>query len=94
LYKHLNEPLPDISVLEDKIREAVNDVIQKATAKNPQQRFKDVIMFAQALREAAALDSSTNTTSLVELLTPREQEVLKLLIEGKSNREIADALVI
>jgi serine/threonine protein kinase/WD40 repeat protein len=94
LYKHLNQPLPDITALDEKIREAVNEVIQKATAKNPQQRFKDVIAFAQALREAAALDSSSNTTSLVELLTPREQEVLKLLIEGKSNREIADALVI
>jgi WD40 repeat protein/serine/threonine protein kinase len=94
LYKHLNQPLPDITLLDDKIREAVNEVIQKATAKNPQQRFKDVIMFAQALREAAALDSNSNTTNLVELLTPREQEVLKLLIEGKSNREIADALVI
>jgi WD40 repeat protein/serine/threonine protein kinase len=94
LYNHLNEPLPEIVSLDDTICNAVNEVIQKATAKNPQQRFKDVIAFAQALREAAALTNSAATTSLVELLTPREQEVLKLVIEGKSNREIADTLVI
>ena len=94
LFKHLNEPLPDISTLDDGIRDAINDVIQKATAKNPEGRFKDAIELAGALREAAALDATPTVTSVVELLTPREQEVLQLMIEGKKNRDIAEALVI
>ncbi len=94
LYKHLNEPLPTLNMLENSISTDVNEVIQKATAKDPQQRFKDAIALAQALREAAGLDRPSTSVSLVELLTPREQEVLKLLIEGKSNREIAEALVV
>jgi WD40 repeat protein/serine/threonine protein kinase len=94
LYKHLNEPIPEIESLENGVRGAVNAVIQKATAKDPQQRFADAMMLAQKLREAAGLDRAPTSISLVELLTPREQEVLKLLIEGKSNREIADALVV
>jgi LuxR family maltose regulon positive regulatory protein len=32
--------------------------------------------------------------SLAEPLTPRQQEVLRLMIEGRSNREIADALYV
>lgn len=94
LYKHLNEPLPDLENLDDNIRGDINDVIQKATAKDPQQRFSDAIALAQALREAAGLDRTPTSLSLVELLTPREQEVLKGIIEGKTNREIAETLVI
>ena len=94
LYKHLNEPLPDVEIVGDEVRDAINDVIQKATAKDPMQRFKDAMEMAIALREAARLDDSAVGTTLVELLTPREQEVLNLVIAGKSNREIADDLVL
>jgi serine/threonine protein kinase/WD40 repeat protein len=94
LFKHLNTSLPDIMSLDDNIRDSLNAVIQKATAKNPQERFKDVLEFVQSLRAAARLGTGEVTPSLVELLTPREQEVLQLMIEGKSNREIADVLVV
>jgi LuxR family maltose regulon positive regulatory protein len=33
-------------------------------------------------------------TPLVEVLTTREREVLKLLLDGASNRDIADRLVL
>jgi WD40 repeat protein/serine/threonine protein kinase len=94
LYRHLNDPLPALQTPDAGIRDAVNDVIQQATAKNPLQRFKDVMELAQALREAARLDSSQAGSTLVELLTPREQEVLQHIILGRSNREIADELVL
>jgi serine/threonine protein kinase/WD40 repeat protein len=94
LFKHLNTPLPDISALDESVRDGINLVIQKATAKNPQERYKDVLEFTQALRSAARVGTGEITTSIVELLTPREQEVLQLMINGKSNREIADALVV
>ena len=94
IFKHLNEPLPEITMLDAGISGDINDVIQKATAKNPQHRFKDVIELMEALRHAAQLDAAPTPTSVVELLTPREQEVLQLMIEGKTNREIADILVL
>ena len=94
IFKHLNEPLPDITTLDDRICDDVNDVVQKATAKDPKQRFSDVIEMMEALRQAAQLDTVSTPTSPVELLTPREQEVIQLIIDGKTNREIADLLVL
>lgn len=92
IFKHLNEPLPQVDSLESNIRNNVNDVIQKATEKDPQHRFKDVIEMLQALRQAAQLDTAPTPTNVVQLLTPREQEVMQLIIDGKTNREIADIL--
>ena len=39
LYHYLNDLLPDIETLDDKYRDAVNDIIQKATEKDPQGAF-------------------------------------------------------
>ena len=94
IYKHLNDPLPEITILDDSARDAVNAIIQQATSKDPRQRFDDVMKMMQALREAAQLEAAPTPTSIVELLTPREQEVMQLIIDGKSNREIADILVL
>ncbi|HEX9924605.1 MAG TPA: protein kinase [Anaerolineae bacterium] len=94
MFKQLNEPVPKIASLDQNVAAAINDVVQKATAKNPDQRYKDVLALATAFREAAGLSVSQTADKLVELLTPREQEVLKLIIEGKSNREIANKLTI
>jgi serine/threonine protein kinase len=94
LFKHLNEPVPEITSLVPEVSEAVDRVIQRATAKDPEERYPDVRSFAADFRTAAGLSVSQAGRSLVELLTPREQEVLKLMIDGKSNREIANDLVI
>ena len=91
LYKHLNEPLPLIPNLPDDIRGAINNVIQKATAKNPLDRYSDVLDMASAFRSAA---HSQNTGSIVEVLTLREQEILRLIVNGRSNKEIAEELFI
>ena len=94
LFSHLNEPIPEIDTLDDDIRDAVNKVIQKATSKDPAKRYEDVLELAAAFRDAASLRVSQLETRLVELLTPREQEVLKLIVKGNSNREIADKMVV
>lgn len=92
LYKHINEPLPTIENLDSEVADSVNAVILKATAKNPKYRYEDVIALAHSFREAAALGTGVVTPSLVEVLTPREQDVLRLLVDGRSNRQIADEL--
>lgn len=94
LYKHINDPPPEITGLDEGIRDAVNAVIQKATAKNPARRYEDIMQFALAFKEAAGLNRAPTGSTIVELLTRREQEVLSLLVAGASNKEIAQKLVI
>ena len=95
LYKHINEPLPELANLgENGIQAQVNAVIQKATAKNPAQRYADVLEMAAAFREAVGLVALPPGDETIETLTLREQEVLRCLIDGCSNREIANQLVI
>ena len=91
-YKHLNDPLPVIETLNEAVCEAVNDVIRKATAKNPAHRFRDALEMAAAFRLAAQLDGDLAVAA--EALTPREEEVLQRIVEGCSNKEIAQDLVI
>ncbi len=94
MYKHLNEPLPLVDNLPAAIVDVVNAVIQKATAKNPAHRYPDVIAFAAAFHEAMGLNRVQAAENLVETLTPREQEVLQRIIDGRSNREIAQELFV
>ncbi|MFC1959501.1 protein kinase [Chloroflexota bacterium] len=50
--KHLTEPLPDICNLRFDLPLAIDDVIQNATAKQPDERFTDIREFARAFRQA------------------------------------------
>ena len=92
LYNHINDPLPEITTLDAALSRPVNQVIQKATAKNPDQRYSDVLAFAADFREA--IGANRSTTNVVELLTQREQEILHLIVEGLSNKEIAQRLTV
>lgn len=94
LYKHINDPLPRLTQLPLKIAGRVNQVIQTATAKKPTERYDTAIDFADAFLEAAHLKRQPIPESLIDILTPREQEILQLMINGLSNREIAERLVI
>lgn len=87
LFKHLNEPLPYIEKLPEEQRDGINEVIRKATAKDPALRFQDVLEMAAAFRQV----TKTNL-NLVETLTQREHEVLRMIIDGRSNKEIAQVL--
>ena len=50
--KHLQEPLPRLHDMNPSIPPAVDTVIQKATAKNPQDRFMSALDLASAFRSA------------------------------------------
>lgn len=93
LYKHINDPLPEIVSLPDNVRDQINEIIQKATAKNPEDRYPDVLALAVAFREGIGLGTQQDL-NIVEQLTMREQEILDMIAKGMSNREIADELVI
>ena len=57
VYKHLNEPLPMIDHNALNLPPAFNEIIQRATAKEPSERYADalslVMEFEQALRQGA-----------------------------------------
>jgi serine/threonine protein kinase len=94
LYKHINDPLPSITDLPDNVCDAINDIISRATAKNPEDRYPDVLALAIAFREGIGRGLSQRDESIVEQLTLREQEVLAMIAKNMSNREIADELVV
>lgn len=58
VYKHLNEPLPMIDHTALNLPPAFNSIIQRATAKDPGERYEDalslVMEFQEALRQGAA----------------------------------------
>ena len=54
LAKHLNEPLPPVAELRPELSPAVDEVIQRATAKDPAERYPDPLALANAFRRALA----------------------------------------
>jgi predicted ATPase/predicted Ser/Thr protein kinase len=52
LQKHLNQPLPAIKVTRSEFDEALNYVIQRATAKDPAERYSDALDMVEAYRQA------------------------------------------
>lgn len=75
LYKQINDPLPPLATLAGDVGRDLDVVIQRATAKDPQQRYDNALELAVAFRKAARLKERA-AEELAELLTPREKEIL------------------
>src|SRR5689334_22283914 len=71
---------------------ALNEVLQTATAKDPAHRYPGVLRFSAALRAALPVVQRGPAQPLIEPLTERELDVLRLMIAGQSNTEIAQVL--
>ncbi len=90
----VNEQFPNPKEFYVGVSDEMCKIIQKATAKDPAQRYGDTLEFANAFLEAARLHVHPLGESVVELITTREQEVLKLMMNNLSNKEIAERLVV
>lgn len=94
MYKLIEEPLPSMDSLADDVSDEVNQVIQRATANDPEDRFSHPQSLANALRRAARLGQPDRVAKVQESLTLREQEILHLITEGHTNKQIAEQLYI
>ena len=54
MFMHLNDPVPTVRTQRPDLSDAVNQVIQKATAKRPADRYTDVTTLIRELRQALA----------------------------------------
>ena len=62
IYKHLHEPLPSLSARRPDLPPALDAIIQRATAKQPDQRYPDVLALAGAFRRALHLTADLPPT--------------------------------
>lgn len=58
IFRHLAEPLPSLQTLRPELPAALDEVIQQATAKEPAQRFADVLAQAAAVRRSLGLEGA------------------------------------
>ncbi len=64
LFKHIHEPMPPLQTLRPDLPESVNTVIQRATAKNPADRYPDVLRMVIELRHALGSTSPERARSV------------------------------
>ena len=67
VYKHLNEPLPMIDHDELNLPPAFNAIIQRATAKDPEERYPDAWTLVQEFQKTLRQGSATVELELEEL---------------------------
>jgi WD40 repeat protein/DNA-binding CsgD family transcriptional regulator len=94
IFKHINEPIPLLEKLPPGVRDDINEVIRIATAKKPTERYQSAVEFATTFRDAASIQPARGGMPLIEELTQREQEILAQVLDGRSNKEIAEAFVL
>src|SRR5260370_18727016 len=92
--RHLNAPVPPLNAQRPNLPAALNEVIQTATAKDPNHRYANMLRFAAAFRAALPNVQRGPAQPLAEPLAERELEILRLIVEELSNAEIAQRLVL
>jgi tetratricopeptide (TPR) repeat protein len=74
LYKQLQEPLPPLASFRPNLPPGLDDVLQKVTAKEPEQRYEHPVALAEAFRAAMTRTLSRQLPSAIATgrgLTPR-----------------------
>lgn len=81
--KHLLEPLPNLREKRPNLTDIMDDVVQKATAKDPQKRYGDVSAFFDDFRAASNLSRSTPLAVFPEVRHPTPHKTPATL-EGRN----------
>ena len=68
--KHLNEPIPYVRDAKPDFPAALDGVIQKATTKNPEERYPSAQSLARDFRQALELDAGSLEEKVEELYNP------------------------
>ncbi len=76
VYKHLNEPLPMIDPDALSVPPAFNSIIQRATAKDPAERYEDALSLVMEFQQALRRDQEIEEIEL-EVLDLSEFELLE-----------------
>jgi serine/threonine protein kinase len=69
VYKHVQDPLPSARVFNPSLSEALELVLLKSLAKNPEERYQNAGAFVQAVQQAIP-ESATADKTLVQKLAP------------------------
>lgn len=67
LYKHLNEPLPMIDHNKLQLPAAINTIIQRATAKEPDVRYPDAMALVRDFQQAIKLEEDEEELSTLQI---------------------------
>jgi WD40 repeat protein len=76
MYKHLNEPLPDLTIARPELPFALNAVIQRATAKDPEVRYDDVIALARDFRHSVKPQDFEDAATRTAVASPTGEIVM------------------
>ncbi len=74
LLKHINEPMPTLMEFRSDIPETLDDVIQKATAKDPEQRYSSASEMVDAYSVALAEGETKVSRQTRSMMEPRPDE--------------------
>lgn len=87
MLKHLSEPLPSIREVRGDVPESIEEVINIATAKNPDDRYASAGEMAQAFSEALSGRTSAETKRAIDNRTRKA----KPFTEAKTITNVADS---
>lgn len=84
LLKQLHDPLPDVRDKRPELPENVNRVIQRATAKNAEERYPNALVVAAAFRKALGLELPEVGTGAMSISLTRSAESTQERTPGSS----------
>ncbi len=84
IFKQVNEPLPSAKKINARVPEAIELIIDKATAKKPEERYQTCAEFADALRKAQlSTEIKTEVLDSPSVLSPTPQPVVSQAIPAR-----------